>query len=196
MKDQSVPLEGQTSRTLLQSAQAGDESAWQRIAAVYQPLIRRWARFGGVSEADLADVCQEVLFAASLKLKDFQRERTGSFRRWLKNITRNKVVSQWRKRRLAANEPLPDDLAEAADTSAVISEERHYLFERIVESVRSQFEEATWQMFRMTCMDGRPIADVAAELGKSRGAIDIARSRVLAYIREHFAEHIEEEKPL
>lgn len=178
---------------MLQSAQAGDDIAWQRIADVYQPLIRRWARFAGVSEADSADVCQEVLLVAAMKLNDFQRERTGSFRRWLKNITRNKVVSEWRKRRLPPNEPLPDDWPEAPETSAAISEERRFLFERIVASVRSQFEESSWQMFRMTFMDGRPISDVAAELGKSRGAIDIARSRVLAYIREHFAEHIEEE---
>jgi DNA-directed RNA polymerase specialized sigma24 family protein len=47
----------------------------------------------------------------------------------------------------------------------------------------------------MTYLEGRPIADVALELGKNRGTVDVARSRVLAYIRGHFAEHIEEEKP-
>jgi RNA polymerase sigma-70 factor, ECF subfamily len=193
MKDESVSLSGDTSQTLLHLARIGDESAWRRVAGIYEPLIRRWARCYGVSDTDATDVCQEVLLAAAMNLSGFDRQRTGSFRRWLKNITRNKIISARRKAFLPIPDALSDDLPEPPETPATISEEKRILFERIVESVRSRFEESTWLMFRMTYLEGRPIADVAAELGKNRGAVDIARSRVLAFIREQFAEHIEEE---
>jgi RNA polymerase sigma-70 factor (ECF subfamily) len=193
MKDESVSSFGETSQTLLHLARTGDESAWRRVSDIYEPLIRRWARSLGVSETDATDVCQEVLLAAALNLTGFDRQRTGSFRRWLKNITRNKIISERRKGSLPIPGTLSDDLPEPPETPATISEERRILFERIVESVRSRFEESTWLMFRMTYLEGRPIPEVAAELGKNRGAVDVARSRVLAFIREQFAEHIEEE---
>jgi len=50
--------------------------------------------------------------------------------------------------------------------------------------VRGSFREATWQAFWRTAVEGRSPQEVAAELGLSPGAVYIARSRVLARLRE------------
>jgi DNA-directed RNA polymerase specialized sigma24 family protein len=51
-----------------------------------------------VSEADAADVSQDVFAAVARHIADFRRERPGdSFRGWLWTITRNKVRYHWRR---------------------------------------------------------------------------------------------------
>lgn len=55
---------------------------------------------------------------------------------------------------------------------------------RGLERIRGQFEPRTWQAFRAVAVDGRPAADVAAELGVTVGAVYMARSRVLKRLQE------------
>jgi RNA polymerase sigma-70 factor (ECF subfamily) len=50
--------------------------------------------------------------------------------------------------------------------------------------VQGRFTPSTWQAFWRTAVDGRPVAEVAAELGLSAGAVYVARSRVLARLAE------------
>src|SRR5262249_56949881 len=85
--------------SLLERLRAGQDGAWERLARLYGPTIYVWCRSAGVSEADAADVSQEVLAAVARHLADFRRERPGdSFRGWLWTITRNKVRDHWRRR--------------------------------------------------------------------------------------------------
>ena len=50
--------------------------------------------------------------------------------------------------------------------------------------VREEFANSTWQAFWQTAVEGRETKDVAAALGLSAGAVYIARSRVIARLRE------------
>jgi hypothetical protein len=73
-------------------ARARDASAWERLIALYEPLVCHWCRRAGLQEADAADVRQEVFLAVSRGLADFRRDGgAGTFRGWLRVITRNKV---------------------------------------------------------------------------------------------------------
>ena len=60
------------------------------------------------------------------------------------------------------------------------------MYERCVRLIRTEFEERTWRAFWAAAVDGRPAAEVAAELGMSPGAVYIAKSRVLKRLREEF----------
>jgi len=48
----------------------------------------------------------------------------------------------------------------------------------------SAFEPATWQACWETVVGGRPVAQVAAELGISPNAVYLAKARVLGRLRQ------------
>jgi RNA polymerase sigma-70 factor (ECF subfamily) len=63
-------------------------------------------------------------------------------------------------------------------------EYRKTLFQTAAAAIENEFTRATWQAFWQTAVEARPIEEVARELGISAGAVYIARSRVLAKLRE------------
>ena len=177
---------------MLLSAQKGEQEAWGRIASVYEPLVERWLRQWKLGEDDAADIRQEVFIVAFQNLKDFKRQQKGSFRKWLKTITRNKVNDGWRKQRLPLAGPVPDDFPDQRESEAELSEQKLLVFQKIVEFIRSEFEDSTWQIFKMTAMEGKSADEVAEELGKKRGAVYVARSRVIARVRADFGDVLDE----
>ena len=54
--------------------------------------------------------------------------------------------------------------------------------------VQGDFEPRTWQAFWRTAVDNLPAREVAGELGMTVGAVYMAKSRVLARIRQELAE--------
>jgi hypothetical protein len=55
--------------------------------------------------------------------------------------------------------------------------------------VRNSFQPKSWQAFWLTAVENRSAADVAEELGLSKGAVYIARSRVMAKLKEKIEHH-------
>jgi hypothetical protein len=51
-------------------ARVRDRSAWERLAELYHPLVARWCRRAGLSDAD--DVRQEVILAVAAGLGAFE----------------------------------------------------------------------------------------------------------------------------
>ena len=64
------------------------------------------------------------------------------------------------------------------------TEHRRIRFRLAAEALRPRFSESTWLSFWMTAVEGRSIESVAAELGKTNGAVRVARCRVLAKLKE------------
>ena len=64
--------------------------AWSRFVELYTPLIYFWARKCGLQSPDAADLVQDVLTLLVDKLPEFQYDRSGSFRGWLRTVTLNK----------------------------------------------------------------------------------------------------------
>ena len=52
------------------------------------------------------------------------------------------------------------------------------------EQIRSEFQDSTWQAFWQTNMEGKATKEVAESLGMTVGAVYIARSRVLARLKQ------------
>ena len=67
------------------------------------------------------------------------------------------------------------------------SEAEKILSQRAVELVRAEFEQRTWEAWWKTAVEGRPAADVAAEMGMSLAAVYKAKSRVLLRLRQELA---------
>ena len=58
------------------------------------------------------------------------------------------------------------------------------LMQRAIALVRPELQEATWQAFWRTVVEGEPTADVARELGMTPQAVRQARYRVLKRLRD------------
>jgi RNA polymerase sigma-70 factor (ECF subfamily) len=179
-----------------------DEAAWAEFVSIYEPLIYRLARGKGLQDADARDLCQDVFRAVGAAIERWDPDPAkGTFRGWLFRIARNLVVNflvvQGRHARgtgrtsvqeMLESQPARDEQAEAE----FAWEFKRRAFRWAAEQVKQDFAESTWQAFWKTGPDNRPISEVAQELGMSVGAVYIARSRVLARLRERIEQLTEE----
>jgi RNA polymerase sigma-70 factor (ECF subfamily) len=186
-----------TSCTLLDAARSRDAAAWQRLVTLYQPLVHHWVRRAGVQPADVQDVVQEVFLSVSLSLGEFEPQRTGSFRKWVRGIARHKALDSFRRIKgepLAAGGTIAQafiqDVPEEVESPEDEADETGDLYRRALELIKGNFEAKTWQAFWRTAVDDKPTDVVATELGMTAVAVRIAKSRVLARLREDLGELI------
>lgn len=187
-----------TSSSLLHRAAARETEAWQRLVTLYPPMVAHWCRQAGLSAEDLQDVVQEVFAAVASSLPSFQADRPGgSFRGWLRGITRHKLQDHSRRRREAAaggtdahrrllEVPQPGPEVELSEGQAEITA----LYHRALNLVRSQFEERTWTAFWRVAVEDRTPAEVASQMGMTPTAVRQAKSRVLRRLEEELGELI------
>ena len=170
-----------------------DDEAWRRLVDIYTPLIRGWLRRSATVENDADDLVQEVLTIVVRKLPGFRRQRQGSFRAWLRAITVNCLRDFLRAGRLRApargGSELIEMLAQLDDPASALShvwDEEHdrHVTQQLMQHIKPDFEPTTWRAFQRLALDGSPAATVAAELGISVNAVFIAKSRVLARLRQ------------
>src|SRR6185503_20926783 len=97
-------------------------------------------------------------------------EQTDTFRGWLHGITRHRLLEHFRRmrRQLAAaggtdaqaimlNQPeLPPD----TDEELLCGQ----LYRRLLEQLRGEFEQRTWDIFWRSVIDNKPTSTVAREL--------------------------------
>jgi RNA polymerase sigma-70 factor (ECF subfamily) len=181
-----VPSPG-TSASLLDQARHQTTGAWDRLVALYGPLLDAWLTAAGLQAADREDVAQRVLAILVQQLPAFEHNgRPGAFRAWLRSITVNLLREHWRARPAAASESVLAQLADPEGGLSRIWIEQHdrHILHGLMESVRAEFTEPTWRAFRRVALDGVPAREVAVELGLSVNAVLIAKSRVLARLRE------------
>jgi RNA polymerase sigma factor (sigma-70 family) len=179
---------------LIRIRDRGDHAAWTRFVEVYQPLLHGFARKHGLQEADAADLAQEVLRAVARSVGRLDYDpRRGSFRGWLFTVVRNQLRDfRDRKRRQVAGSGasgVRQLLNEQAAPPERPEEEwdREYerrLFTWAAEQVRPTVQESTWQAFRRTAVEGQSGQEVARALGMTVAAVYLAKSRVMARLKE------------
>jgi RNA polymerase sigma-70 factor (ECF subfamily) len=67
----------ETPLSLLERARRHDPAAWERLVALYRPLVLFWCRRGGMQGADAEDIGQEVFAAAAAGLDHFHHDQPG-----------------------------------------------------------------------------------------------------------------------
>ena len=171
-----------------------DVDAWGEFVDIYQPLIIRVAKKHSLQDADAAEVAQEVLTRVAKAIDRWDPDpKRGTFRGWLYRITRNLTIEFLRgdKRR-----PLTQDNSAvdwAIENHAVESngasrefqiEYERQMFAWAAEQIETQFQSNTWQAFWLTAVKHESVDSVAKKLSMTRGAVYIARSRVMAKLKE------------
>ena len=169
-----------------------DAPEWKQFEVMYLPLIRRWvSRIPGLgSEVD--DVTQEVLLVLVREIPRFERQRLGSFRAWLRQVTVNRV-RVYRRQHFRQPAMVGDQtdgfLDQIADSNNVLAqqfdqEHDKHICATLLTSVRPDFNQETWDAFQQFALEGRPASDVARELNTSVNAVIKAKARVLNRLRE------------
>src|SRR5262245_17431416 len=179
---------------LVRLRDGGDAGAWQEFVHLYAPVIYGFARKRGLQDADAADLMQEVLrsVAGAAQRLDYDPTR-GTFRGWLFTVTRNKVFNflESRSRRVvgSGDSRVQQSLEQHADSDGSLSADWEADYQRTLaaqamERVKGEFQPATWQAFLQTAVEGRTPAQVASRVGLSVGAVYVAKSRVIARLRQ------------
>jgi RNA polymerase sigma factor (sigma-70 family) len=177
---------------LLRLRDAQDAEAWQEFVRLYAPLVYRYGRRHGLQDADAADLSQEVLRAVSGGMGRFEYDpQRGSFRGWLFTLAHHRLYDlQQRQRRQgqgsgdSAVRGLLEEHPAPEDRDQWDRDYRETVFAWAAERVRPAVSETTWQAFWRTAVEGKGGQEVAAELGLTVAAVYLAKSRVMARLKE------------
>jgi RNA polymerase sigma-70 factor (ECF subfamily) len=171
-----------------------DTEAWRQFVELYAAVVYGYARRHGLQDADAADLMQEVFRAvvSSAQRLNYDPKR-GSFRSWLYTVTRNKFYNflDGRKHQVqgsgdsGAQAVLEQRVAQEEDEASLWEEEyQRKVFAWAAEQVRPEFQDSTWQAFWLTAVEDQSARDAGQRLGMSPGAVYVAKSRVLARLKE------------
>jgi RNA polymerase sigma-70 factor (ECF subfamily) len=174
-----------------------DEASWQRLVALYTPLLRGWLRRHALHAQDAADLTQDVLVVVVRELPHFEHSgQLGAFRHWLRSILTNRLRDFWRAKRFrpvatgdSAFAGMLDQLQDPHSDLGRRWDEEHneHVARHFLALIESEFQPTTWRAFQRVVLAGDKPAVVAQELGLSVNAVFIAKSRVLSRLREEMA---------
>jgi RNA polymerase sigma-70 factor (ECF subfamily) len=189
----SVPLTRQTLLSRLRDWQ--DQEGWREFFDTYWRLIYNVARKAGLNEVEAQDVVQETFIYLSRRMPKFQYDRgRGSFKSWLRVVTRSRINVYFRSEKAAATlrgEPFPegrDDDPEAVEAcpdpaaDALDQVWQHEWEENLLSTafrrLRSKVSSQQLLIFRTTLLGDLALNQVAKKLGVSVAQVYLARHRV------------------
>jgi RNA polymerase sigma-70 factor (ECF subfamily) len=170
--------------TLLHRLRNQEPGAWERFIDLFTALLDRWAHRLGLNDNDSADLVQDVFLILLRRLPNFEYDPSRSFRAWLRTV----LVNRWKARSAHMVLPLSDRASPLDFTSDLAeAEERAHLVGMALRIMRSDFEPHVWQAFWKVSIEGQAPQEVAEELHISVNSVYLARSRILARLREELA---------
>ncbi len=179
---------------LVRLKNSDDTGAWTEFVQLYGPVVYGFARKRGLQDSDAADMVQEVLRSVARNADRMEYDpKRGTFRGWLYTVTRNKIYnflsSQKRRPRATGDTTSQERLESYADPSneAEADWELEYqrrLSAKAMDRVKHEFQPTTWEAFLGTAVEGRPALEVGESLKMTSGAVYVAKSRVLARLRD------------
>jgi RNA polymerase sigma factor (sigma-70 family) len=179
---------------LIRIRDGNDHQAWQQFVELYSALIYGYARRRGLQDADAADLMQDVLRSVAVAASRLQYDpQKGTFRAWLATVTRNRIFNfldgQRHRARGTGNSDMQQRLNNEPNRSPEADDQwelewQRQLSARAMQQVEHEFQPATWKAFWMTAVEGKSAKEASDALGLSSGAIYVAKSRVLARLRE------------
>jgi RNA polymerase sigma factor (sigma-70 family) len=176
-----------------------DQASWKDFFDTYWRLIYSIALKSGLTETEAQDVVQETIISVAKNIHKFKRDRAlGTFKGWLRNITRWRIADQLKQRM----QPRQQNLVAIGDTDSTLEfmqipdpaggalddawerEWRANLFDAAVERVKQRVKEEHFQIFELLVIRQWPARRVAATLDVTIGQVYLAKFRTVALIKK------------
>lgn len=189
----------QSDNQLVAAAVAGDTEALSGLLARYGPAVERALQISPLwqSVLDLSDVMQVTYLEAFLQIGELQTPEEGAFVTWLRRMADNNLRDAIRGLE-REKRPSPRNRVQPASVEDSLTGLYHLLGETTTtpsralnrQEIVAQLRDAiaalppTYaEVIRLYDLEGLPIGDVAARLGRSTGAIHMLRARAHDQLR-------------
>lgn len=175
-----------------------DDDSWQDFFNTYWKLVYGVALKSGLTEEEARDVVQETVITVARRIPEFRYDpEVCSFKTWLLNLTRWRIVDQVRKRgpkgkvaqpatdtsRIAALERVPDPSHVDLD-SMWDREWEQQILETAIQRVKRKVNPEHYQIFHLCVFKEWPVKKVADELGVSAARVYLVKHRIGALLKK------------
>lgn len=174
-----------------------DRDGWKEFFDTYWRLIYGVALKAGLTETEAEEVVQETVVAVAKQMPTFRYDAAGSFKAWLLQITRRRIVDQFRKRQPWDNAALPagDDTSHTATAERIRAEEinlqpvwdeawERNLMDAALQRVRTRITPRQYQIFDLYVLKEWPVREVTRTLNVNAAQVYLTKHRVSALVRE------------
>ncbi len=119
MKDRNDGLISTRATLLVKLRNWQDDESWRDFFQIYWRLIYGVARKAGLNDAEAQDVVQETFISVAKHMPNFKYDPAiGSFKSWLLQMTRWRIIAHLRKRQPYVD-PLPAEGASTANPDPI-----------------------------------------------------------------------------
>jgi RNA polymerase sigma-70 factor (ECF subfamily) len=173
-----------------------DDRSWQDFFKTYWKLIYGIARKSGLTDAEAQDVVQETLVSVAKHMPTFKYDPSiGSFKAWLLNMTRWRILGQFRKRQpladhIATETTKTETVAAIPDPNAVDmdatweAEWQSNLLTAAMDNLRRKIDPQRYQIFDFYVHKEWPPEKVAERFGVSLDQVYQIKHRVTDELRK------------
>jgi len=183
-----------------------DQESWKTFFDTYWKLIYSVAVKAGLSDNEAQEVVQETAITVAKKMPEFKADpAAGKFRGWLLQLTRWRIIDQFRKRS-PSGAVQPDEREQAGHTSvleripdpaglvleSVWDEEwQKNLIETAMERLKTKMNPKQFQIFHLLVMKQLPPEQVASLSRVTVDNVYLIKHRASALLKKEI-EQIEE----
>jgi RNA polymerase sigma-70 factor (ECF subfamily) len=177
-----------------------DHKSWEEFYDTYGRLIYRAATNAGLNRQEAEDVVQETMKVVARKMPRFKYDPAlGSFKGWLRQITRRRIEKQFEDRHLgqtaspalgqerdARRTSILDRLpgTEASDFERYWEAEwEQNLWQNALSRVSSQIKPKHYQIYDLHVSKEWPVLEVARALNVSAALVYVTKHRVAMLIK-------------
>jgi RNA polymerase sigma-70 factor (ECF subfamily) len=169
-----------------------DQAGWREFFDTYWRLIYSVARRSGLSDAQAQDVVQNTFIYLARRMPGFHYDRArGSFKSWLRVVTRSRVQAFWRAQKpdekfiheprldAAGDEVEPQCDGASDELDEVWQREwEENLMSTALRRVRAKVRSQQLLIFRLSALGEMSPVQVARKLGVNIAQVYLARHRV------------------
>lgn len=173
----------------------GDARSWAEFYGMYRKLVFGFATRFGLKRADAEEVTQDVFNEVAQNISKFESNPArGSFRGWLLNLTRWRVMDRARQQQRVDKFRAPRGSDENADRTSTIErvadsaveepdvlwerEWEHRVLENAMERLAARVDAKHFQVFEFHVVQGWPLSRIARHLEMNPATVYVINYRL------------------